>query len=946
MTNGPTTRALEDLGQLVKARRRDDPTDRQLLERFIDQKDDAGFAQLVRRHGPMVMGVCRRVLRNWHDAEDAFQATFLVLARKAAAVRRRDAACGWLYQVAYHVALKLRTSSNRKRTCTLPEVAAPDQENGPAEQELRLLLDEELCRLPDKYRLPLLLCHGEGKTRAEAARLLGWKEGAVKIRLERGRDLLRKRLTRRGVGLSALVLGSLLARNAAASGPPFLLPTGFGSAALASGPPPAAVVAPSAVALARGVLKTMMMTRLKLVALLVAVTNIALFAAGLGACWALAQARQETAPLAPEPDRGSPARPAPKKAAVPPADGKAPGPLRVLLFADGPTREYQFLRALFLRHVELKQVELSSHLQTGAPDDLAEGLPVRRLKQFPGRLVDTRESKEGAEDRQDNLASYQVIIAIDPDWSRLTAVQRQLLPRWLSKKGRALILIAGPVNTFRLVRPGAAGQLKPILDLYPVLLEDGRVAEERATDQPRPLRFHRAAEFLKLDDKAKAPLAGWSQFFFGKQRDDWQQTGDPPVRGFYSVYPVTRVKPAAQVLATFRAARTPGAPNNVMPRDVPYLVAMPVGKGTALYLGSGESWRLRQFSTAFYERFWSELIRHATRADLAPLHRPGARVWPERRKAVEQGLRWLVREQHRDGHWEGAQEERPVTLTALAGMALLMHGNTIREGEYANNLRRAVDWLVQRGQADGRIGNLAGRPEADLYMDGHSRALLFLASAFGEEEDVERRVRLRRLLTRAVQYTVKAQAAAGGWGHVVRGLAREDDNQADIRATVLQVQALRAARSSGITVPQRSLDTARAYLLAKIGPASPSAILALAFALAPEEFGSPAARQWLRKARDAAPVLDPTGRRPAGDELHVFAYALVAHVLGEVSHAERLKTDEQLAWHRERQKVLDHLLKTQGADGSWDGASGKAYATALYLAILELDGEVVPVYRR
>src|SRR5262249_43494728 len=152
--------------------------------------------QLVRRHGPMVLGVCRRVLRNWHDAEDAFQATFLVLARKASSVRGQVSASGWLFQVAYHGALKMRRNADRKRTRILPDVMGSEADSGCPDWELRLILDEELNRLPEKYRAVLLLCHCEGKTRVEAARLLGWKEGAVKIRLERGRALLRDRLTR------------------------------------------------------------------------------------------------------------------------------------------------------------------------------------------------------------------------------------------------------------------------------------------------------------------------------------------------------------------------------------------------------------------------------------------------------------------------------------------------------------------------------------------------------------------------------------------------------------------------------------------------------------------------------------------------------------------------------------------------------------------------------
>jgi RNA polymerase sigma factor (sigma-70 family) len=208
--------------------------DAELLERFVTSDDGAAFARLVERHGPLVLGVCRRVLRNHHDAEDAFQATFLVLARKARHIRRRDALPGWLYKVAYHLAVKLRASAERRRRAEREAVPAPRQ---PAEDrltwaELRLVLDEELQRLPEKYRAPLLLCCLAGRTRDEAAAELGWSLGTVKMRLERGRHLLRSRLARRGLTVSAALLAMVLAQHATASPVPALLATTTVKAAL------------------------------------------------------------------------------------------------------------------------------------------------------------------------------------------------------------------------------------------------------------------------------------------------------------------------------------------------------------------------------------------------------------------------------------------------------------------------------------------------------------------------------------------------------------------------------------------------------------------------------------------------------------------------------------------------------------------------------------------
>jgi RNA polymerase sigma factor (sigma-70 family) len=190
-----------------------------LIERYVASQDQAAFARLVERHGPLVLGVCRRVLRNHHDAEDAFQATFLVLARKARHIRRRDALATWLYKVAYHLAVKLRAAAERRRQAEQqPSPARPQ----PAEDQitwgdLRTVLDEELARLPEKYRAPLLLCCLAGRTRDEAAEQLGWTLGALKMRLERGRRLLRTRLARRGLTITAVLLAMLLAQLATAT---------------------------------------------------------------------------------------------------------------------------------------------------------------------------------------------------------------------------------------------------------------------------------------------------------------------------------------------------------------------------------------------------------------------------------------------------------------------------------------------------------------------------------------------------------------------------------------------------------------------------------------------------------------------------------------------------------------------------------------------------------
>lgn len=206
---------------------RDQDSDEQLLERFHGCRDEAAFTALVRRHGAMVFGVCRRVLHQEQDAEDAFQATFLLLARKAASLRPQRSLGGWLHQVAYHLALRARENAARRQRTenevrTMMPSEEPDREV--CRRELRSLLDEELGRLPAKYREPLILCYLEGKTNEQAARQLGWPIGSMSRRLTRGRELLRRRLLHRGVTMPVgMLAAALIEESATAAVPPLLL---------------------------------------------------------------------------------------------------------------------------------------------------------------------------------------------------------------------------------------------------------------------------------------------------------------------------------------------------------------------------------------------------------------------------------------------------------------------------------------------------------------------------------------------------------------------------------------------------------------------------------------------------------------------------------------------------------------------------------------------------
>ncbi len=243
-------------------------TDRQLLNRFTTAGDEAAFAILVERHGPLVWGVCRRLLAHHQDAEDIFQATFLVLARKAPAVRWTDSVGGWLHEVAYRLSTESRFKSARRRFHELQagQEQAAARESRSATQELCALVDEQLHRLPEKLRVPVLLCYLEGLTRDQAARQLGWSLRTLDRRLAQGRELLRRRLTQQGVTLSAGLLVSVLTASSASATLPTALKSATVQAAGALAAGDSATIAGSA--LAKAYLKGLTMMRWKWAALI------------------------------------------------------------------------------------------------------------------------------------------------------------------------------------------------------------------------------------------------------------------------------------------------------------------------------------------------------------------------------------------------------------------------------------------------------------------------------------------------------------------------------------------------------------------------------------------------------------------------------------------------------------------------------------------------------
>jgi hypothetical protein len=324
---------------------------------------------------------------------------------------------------------------------------------------------------------------------------------------------------------------------------------------------------------------------------------------------------------------------------------------------------------------------------------------------------------------------------------------------------------------------------------------------------------------------------------------------------------------------------------------------------------------------------------------------------PEKyRETVRKGLEYLVKSQHKDGHWEGDDGEHPVAMTGLAGIALLMEWQSERETydrsphrpKYATQISKAADWLMNKSQPkrDGLIFS-EHASETSRYMQGHGLATLFLAGALKHEHDDARNKKLNDALTRAVKYIVKSQSSEGGWYNTSK---LEGHDFATIAATVIQIQALQAAENAGIPVPSEAINDGQEYLKtalakdeekAKPGkagsrPADTAAALACRYTAIQEM--KPAVREKLFKDLQAE---IPMGRdiRFGGNELTHYHYAQAVFHLGGDS------------WKSYRTTMFDHLQSVQNKDGSWRGDGigvGPVYATAIACTILQLDKKSHP----
>jgi squalene cyclase len=334
----------------------------------------------------------------------------------------------------------------------------------------------------------------------------------------------------------------------------------------------------------------------------------------------------------------------------------------------------------------------------------------------------------------------------------------------------------------------------------------------------------------------------------------------------------------------------------------------------------------------------------------------------EYRECIKKGLKYLVDTQNRDGHWESFGAGYPVTMTAVSGMAFLMEGSTIKEGKYSQQIRRATDWLMSRAVPSGQIGNPAIPGEMGRYMYGHGFAVLFLSSVYGEEEDGDRRRKLEDILTKAVLFIGKAQTKRGGWGYVSAADGGDFDEGS---VTVTQMQAVRAARNAGISVPKEIIDKGVKYLkdstvgggviysLAGGGGGAGSHALtaaAIACGFSAGEYDNPTVKEWIKFCQGHLGGATGGINRIGHDEYTHYYFSQSVYFLADDGYKRLFpnsRESERLMWSKYRKESYANIKSAQNADGSWTGSQvGPAFATPIYLCILQLDNNVLPIYQR
>jgi hypothetical protein len=338
------------------------------------------------------------------------------------------------------------------------------------------------------------------------------------------------------------------------------------------------------------------------------------------------------------------------------------------------------------------------------------------------------------------------------------------------------------------------------------------------------------------------------------------------------------------------------------------------------------------------------LLGAAARGDSLP---------PKYQEMADRGLEWLAKQQFKDGHWEAAGGQFASAMTGIAGTTLLMEGSTMRDGKYADNIRRAVDWLLRHNQPGGLIGEVNAPNQGLGYLYGHGFSMLFLSQIYGEEEDLDMRRKLEDVLTRAVVFCCKSQTSRGGWGYVSAADANDFDEGS---VSITQVQALRACRNSGIVVPKATIDKVHEYLTKCTTPRGgliyslqsggggerPTiTVAAIASMFSTGEYKSRLARKWIAFVKPQVPI-DVVGSDQFGhSEYTHYYYGQVIYTLGEDGYEKLFpesKATDRLTWSKYREVFFEFLRRKQNSDGSWTGtAIGQVWTTCCYLTILQLD---------
>lgn len=347
--------------------------------------------------------------------------------------------------------------------------------------------------------------------------------------------------------------------------------------------------------------------------------------------------------------------------------------------------------------------------------------------------------------------------------------------------------------------------------------------------------------------------------------------------------------------------------------------------------------------------------------------------------AVDKGLQYLKKIQAQDGHWEAQGGQYATTMTALAGMAFLMEGSTLKEGKYSEQVLKAVNWFLSpaRLSNDGKIGDARNPSESSRYMYGQGFGTLFLASVYGEEEDKDQREKLEKLLKKSVEFICRAQTSKkhkkpegkeveiGGWGYVS---ANDGGNFDEGSVTITALQALRAAKNAGIPVPKEAIDKAVNYLEACTTPKGgiiysyaggsgaalngqerpPLTAAAICCGFSAGQYNGELPKKWIKYCKDNIPI----GKgRQSHDEYQTYYFAQAVYALGDTKYGEMFPNepkDSWLTWSKFKEGVVQGVLDNQDkTSGGWtQGYIGPVFTTSVNLTILQLEKGILPIYQK